>query len=709
LADFKIKSTKKKISEGKPYPLGAALCAKGVNFAVYSKHAERISLLLFDKPGGKPTDIIELELGAKHIWHTFVHGLKAGQLYGYKARGPYEPKAGLRFNENKLLIDPYSKALTGKVVNKNNLLFSYDAGSAQKDLSFDGRDSSGIMPKSIVIDDAFDWGGDRPPATPLEKSIIYEVHLKGFTAHRSSGVKKRGTYLGFIEKIPYLKGLGVTAVEFLPVQEFYSEDILVEKGLTNYWGYNTIGFFAPESSYSANPSAGAQVREFKTLVRELHKAGLEVIMDVVYNHSGEGDELGPTICFRGIDNLSYYCLNGPDSEPARRYANYSGCGNCLNASDPNVIRLILDSLRYWVEVMHVDGFRFDLASILGRENGRFSDVSSFFDVITQDPVLNNVKLIAEPWDLDSYQLGRFPVGWSEWNGRFRDTVRKFIKGEQGRISDLRYRLAGSPDLYGEDGRTMFNSVNFITCHDGFTLNDLVSYERKHNEANLEENKDGSSYNDSWSCGVEGHTQDPAVLKLRRQVAKNYICHLLLSSGTPMVLGGDEFLRTQKGNNNAYCQDNEISWFDWDLADENSDFLKFFKRVITLLKRYKGLQMRKYHAACIPPELLSFDYRWFGKNLEEPAWDDPSAKTLSLYRRAKEKSGREYDFFAILNADSDSQYVKLPELMGNKRWHRKIDTSLKAGEDFMEHKKEIPIDPPGFYIASPHSTVVLIGL
>lgn len=702
-------STAKKISEGKHYPLGATLSRSGVNFAIHSKHAEGIFLLLFDKPAGKPTDIIELEHKTKHTWHTFVHGLKAGQLYGFKVRGPHDPKAGFRFNENKFLIDPCSKALTGKVVNRNNLILSYDPDSASGDLSFDDRDSTAIMPKSIVVDDKFDWGTGQLPDTALDKSIIYEVHLKGFTAHPSSGVKNPGTYLGFIEKIPYLKELGITAVELLPIQEFYCEDFLLNKRLTNYWGYNTIGFFAPESSYSTNSSLGAQVKEFKTLVRQLHKAGIEVIMDVVYNHSGEGNELGPTISFRGIDNPSYYCLSGPRDEPGRYYANYSGCGNCLNAQDPNVIKFILDSLRYWVEVMHVDGFRFDLASILGREKGKFTGVSPFFDVITQDPVLNRVKLIAEPWDLETYQLGRFPIDWSEWNGRFRDTVRKIIKGDAGQISDLRYRLIGSPDLYGEDGRTMFNSINFVTCHDGFTLNDLVTYNHKHNEANLENNKDGANDNNSWNCGIEGETDEPAVQKLRRQLAKNYICCLLFSSGTPMVMGGDEFLRSQKGNNNAYCQDNEISWFDWSLVDKNADFLKFFKQIITMVKKYKGLQMRKYHAAYLPPELAHFYYKWYGKNLNEPAWADPEARTIALYRNAKENSGKEYDFFGIFNADCNPQCVRLPELMNGKMWHRKIDTSLKPGEDFMEQKKEVLIEPSGFYIVNPRSTVLLIAL
>ncbi len=701
-------NTKKKIGEGKYYPLGASINEQGVNFAIYSKYAEEVFLLLFDSPLGQPTDIIRLEYKTKNIWNVFVYGLNAGQLYGYKIKGPYDPKNGFRFNENKFLIDPYSKALTGKAVNKEDALFGYDWRSELKDLSFDPRDTTAIMPKSIVIDDNFDWQTDKPLNIPPEKSIIYEVHLKSFTAHPSSKVEKPGTYLGFIEKIPYLKELGITAVEFLPLQEFYREDFLVKKGLSNYWGYNTIGFFAPESSYATTCKDGSQVNEFKTLVRELHKAGIEVIMDVVYNHSAEGDELGPTICFRGIDNPTYYCLKGPESEPRRRYENYSGCGNCINVAEPFVTRFILDSLRYWVEVMHVDGFRFDLAAILGRAAGKFTDAAPFFYAITQDPVLNRIKLIAEPWDLETYQVGGFPIDWSELNGKFRDTVRKFAKGEPGQIRDLKYRLSGSPDLYGEDGRTVYNSINFVTSHDGFTLNDLVSYETKHNEANLENNKDGQNENNSWNCSVEGQTHEAAVLNLRKQLAKNYICYLFLSSGTPMLLGGDEFLRTQKGNNNAYCQDNELNWFNWDLVEKNSDFLNFCRQMIGMANIYKVLQMRKYSPECLTPEITRFEYKCFGRNLDEPAWDDAGQKTLALYLYTEEKNKEKYAFFAIFNSDNFSQQIRLPEFSDNRRWRRKVDTSLKPGEDFAQYGKEALIEPAEYYIVNPYSTVILIG-
>ncbi len=529
--------------------------------------------------------------------------------YGYKMRGTFDPARGLRFNENKLLIDPYARALSGKARNRENLLLPYDPTSTARDLSLDTRDNVRIVPKAIVIDDRFDWQGDAPPDLPLEKLVIYEVHVKGFTAHPSSGVRNPGTYLGFIEKIPHLQKLGINAVELLPVQEFYVDDFLIDRGLTNYWGYNTIGFFAPESSYAAGTRTGCQVDEFKTLVRALHSAGIEVILDVVYNHTAEGNEQGPMLSFRGVDNAAYYVLTGPPEEPQRFYVNYTGCGNSMNLASQAPIRLVMDSLRYWVEAMHVDGFRFDLAAVLGREDGMFEKSASFFDAISQDPVLNRVKLIAEPWDLATYQVGGFPVDWSEWNGRFRDTVRRFVKGDANQVRDLGWRLTGSADLYADDGRSPYNSINFVTCHDGFTLWDLVSYNGKHNDANGEENRDGSDDNNSWNCGVEGETDAEGVNRLRRQLAKNYICLLLFSSGTPMLLGGDEFLRTQGGNNNAYCQDNETSWFDWREVERNADFLTFTKKAIAFMRRFPLLQRRKFYGNG------GAQIAWFGRDLE----------------------------------------------------------------------------------------------
>ena len=451
--------TARSVERGKNFPLGATLDGDGVNFAIYSKHATEVFLLLFDKPDGEPSDIIQLKQRDKFIWHARVNGLRAGQLYGYKVRGEYRPEWGLRFNDAKLLLDPYAKAVSGKFRNTDNLLLAYDSQSEARDLSSDPRDNTKIVPKAIVIDAGFDWLGDVSPDLRLEQLIIYEVHTKGFTAHSSSEVEHPGTYLGFIEKIPYLQRLGINAVELLPVHEYVVDDFLVERGLTNYWGYNSIGFFAPESSYSTQRTSGCQVAEFKTLVRELHKARIKVILDVVYNHSAEGNELGPSISFRGLDNLSYYSLTGPAGAPRRYYMNYTGCGNSLNFDSPAVIRLVMDSLRYWVEAMHVDGFRFDLASVLGREqDGHFQSSASFFDAVSQDPVLNRVIMVAEPWDLGTYQVGNFPVDWSEWNGKFRDTMRRFVKGDGGQLSDLGRRLTGSADLYGEDGRAAFRRL-----------------------------------------------------------------------------------------------------------------------------------------------------------------------------------------------------------------------------------------------------------
>ncbi|MBI5740795.1 MAG: glycogen debranching protein GlgX [Nitrospirae bacterium] len=701
--------TNRKISAGRYYPLGATLHEDGTNFAVYSRHAHEVFLLLFDKPDGEPTDIFRIENRTKYIWHTYVHGLKAGQLYGYKVRGDFNPASGMRFNENKLLIDPCAKALTGKFRNTDNLLLAYDGRSHAKDMSVDIRDNTAIVPKSIVTDDGFDWQGDCPLCLPFEKTIIYEVHLKGFTAHASSGVKNPGTYPGFVEKIPYLRDLGINAVEFLPLQEFYIDDFLLDKGLTNYWGYNTIGFFAPESSYGSGDYHGCQVNEFKTLVRELHKAGIEVIMDVVYNHTGEGNELGPTMCFRGIDNPTYYCLTGPPHEPYRYYMNYTGCGNSMNLSDTHVIRFVMDSLRYWVEVMHVDGFRFDLASVLGREEGYFRRSASFFDAISQDPVLNRIKLIAEPWDLGTYEVGNFPVDWSEWNGRFRDTMRKFVKGDAGQMRDLGWRLTGSADLYKDDGRSAYNSINFITCHDGFTLNDLVSYNYKHNEANLEYNNDGTNDNHSWNCGVEGETDDINVTRLRKQLVKNHVCCLIFSSGIPMVLGGDEFLRTQKGNNNAYCQDNEISWFNWEYIDRNADVLEFFRMAVAFTRRYTILQRRKFFLGADLDADRMPDITWYGPDLGKPEWDNPEARTLCFMLDGGEEKSEtgDYRLFFILNADHDVRHVKLPLFEGGRRWRRVIDTSLQPGEDFMDTGSEVLITPPDHYFANARSVVVLL--
>ncbi|MCK9420683.1 MAG: glycogen debranching protein GlgX [Nitrospirae bacterium] len=706
MSDHLAHWTGKKTSPGKCHPLGATLTPDGVNFTLFSQHARQVYLLLFDKLDSHPTDIIRIEHRDRFIWHVLVHDIAPGQLYGFKVQGDFDPAMGARFNEYKLLMDPYARAVTGKFRNMDNLLLPYDVQSPARDLSLDQRDNASVVPKSIVIDERFFWQGDVPPDIPLEQMIIYEVHVKGFTAHPSSRAQYPGTYLGFIEKIPHLKQLGVNAVELLPIHEFVVDDFLLQKGLTNYWGYNTIGFFAPESSYGTNQTPGCQVAEFKTLVRDLHKAGIEVILDVVFNHTAEGNEFGPVISFRGIDNPNYYLLTGTAQEPYRYYMNYTGCGNSVNLASPPTIRFVMDCLRYWVEQMHVDGFRFDLASVLGREAGAFQSSASFFEAIAQDPVLARVKLIAEPWDLGTYQVGNFPVDWSEWNGRFRDTMRKFGKGDNGQLREMGWRMTGSADLYGDDGRSPYNSINFITCHDGFTLADLVSYNGKHNDANGEHNQDGSNDNHSWNCGAEGESTDPGVIALRKQLAKNHICALLFASGTPMLLGGDEFLRTQRGNNNAYCQDNEISWFDWKEATRNNDMVEFVRKAIAFTRRCPVLQRRKFYAGIDGDGNKIPDLQWFGNDLDHPAWDDPESRTL-CYQLDGNEAGGDYLLFLILHADHRLQPVRIPASPGEKTWYRVIDTSLSAGDDFREEGAEVLLDPQDHYLVNPRSTVVLI--
>ncbi len=704
--------TTKAVTKGTHYPLGATPTPTGVNFALYSQHATNVFLLLFDTADGDPTDVIRLEERDRFVWHALVEGVTAGQLYGYKVRGEYRPEWGLRFNDAKLLLDPYAKAVTGKFRNTDNLLLAYDPQPGGGEGVQDRRDNTASVPRSIVIGDGFDWQGTTSPDLQLEQLVIYEVHVKGFTAHPSSGVKDRGTYLGFIEKIPYLQKLGINAVELLPVHECYVDDFLLQKGLTNYWGYNSVGFFAPESSYSTRRTPGCQVAEFKTLVRELHKAGIKVILDVVYNHTGEGNEMGPSLCFRGIDNTAYYSLTGPGDAPRRYYMNYTGCGNSLNFDSAAVIRLVMDSLRYWADVMHVDGFRFDLASVLGRsgEYGSFAASSSFFDAVSQDPILNRAIMIAEPWDIGTYQVGNFPVDWSEWNGKFRDTMRSFGKGDAGTLADVGWRLTGSADLYGEDGRSAFNSINFITCHDGFTLNDLVSYNGKHNERNGEDNRDGSDDNHSWNCGAEGATTDRAIVALRKQMMKNFVCYLLFSSGTPMILGGDEFARTQQGNNNAYCQDNEIGWFDWTDAANNQDLTEFFRSAIELTRRFPVLQRRKFYLGKDLDDDGVADLTWYSNALGTPPWQDTNARTVCVQLDASEDgTNNGVDrLFIILNGDYEPQWIGLPQLGADRGWHRAIDTSLPSGEDFLEAGQEVEIDPAGHYIVNPRSTVVLFA-
>ncbi len=694
------------VTAGSFHPLGATPLLGGTNFALYSKHATAVFLELYDDPGKPPTDVIQLVHRTRHVFHAFVAGIRHGQLYGYRVRGPYLPAKGHRFNEHKLLIDPYAKAIHGTARDEDNLLLGYDATSPLHDLSFDARDNGHLVPKAIVIDDAFDWQDDAPPMIPFEEMVIYEVHLKGFTAHPSSKVKSPGTYLGFIEKIPHLVELGVNVVELLPLHQRMVGDFLTKKHLTNYWGYDTLGYFAPEAAYRASAQPGAEVDELKTLVRELHRHGIEVILDVVYNHTAEGSELGPTLSLRGIDNATYYELTGPPDEPRRFYMNWAGCGNSLELAKSHVIRFVMDSLRYWASVIHVDGFRFDLASVLGRTQGVFQQAASFFDTVAQDPVLSRVKLIAEPWDLATYQVGNFPIDWSEWNGKFRDTVRKFEKGDPGLIPELASRLSGSSDLYGHDGRHPYNTINFVTCHDGFTLWDLVSYNAKHNEANLEDNRDGCNDNASWNSGAEGPTDDAAITRLRHQRAKNLMIYLLFSAGTPMLLGGDELLRTQRGNNNAYCHDNELSWFDWTARERNAEFFNFVKDVLAFHRRYPALRRKTFFSGTDANLDHYVDLRWYGFDLDEPRWGDPELRTIAYLLDGTEAAiAGDYLLFVIHNAGWHPVTIRLPPPGGERLWHRVVDSSL-VGDDVA--CDGVLLAPADAYLASPRSSVVLLA-
>jgi isoamylase len=579
---------------GSPYPQGATWDGTGVNFALYSENATRVELCLFTDPNATQSRTVELKECTGYVWHGYLPGLTIGQLYGYRVDGPYEPEKGLRFNPAKLLIDPYARALSG-AVNWQYPVFGYRLNDPAADLSRDSDDDAAGVPKGIVTSSHFDWQNDRSPQIPLHESVIYEAHVKGMTVCDPEVPENlRGTYLGLVSQpmIDYFKKLGITAVELMPVHEFLDDKYLLDKGLKNYWGYNTINYFSPAARYSSAGGMGQQIGEFKAMVREFHRAGIEVILDVVYNHTAEGNQLGPTLSFRGIDNPTYYRLQ-PDSP--RYYMDYTGTGNTLNMRQPQVIKLVMDSLRYWVLEMHVDGFRFDLAAALARELHDVDRLSAFFDVINQDPVLSRVKLIAEPWDVGEggYQVGRFPALWAEWNGKYRDVVRRYWKGDDGQLAELGYRLTGSSDLYQRDGRRPSASINFVVAHDGFTLQDLVSYNEKHNEANGEDNRDGTNDNYSWNHGVEGPTDDPAIRDLREREKRNFLATLLLSQGVPMICGGDELGRTQRGNNNAYCQDNNISWLDWQLDDGRKSLIDFTARLIGLRKQHPNLRRRKF--------------------------------------------------------------------------------------------------------------------
>lgn len=683
-----------KTKPGKPYPLGATWEGDSVNFALYSENATNVELCLFDSPEAEhESQRIKLTQYTDFVWHVSVPGLKAGQLYGYRVDGPFQPEQGLRFNSSKLLLDPYSKAISG-TIDWDNSMFAYPMGEDDADLQRDDSDSAAGMPKSVVIDPTFDWGDDSKPSVRLADSIIYEVHVKGFTKTNPAVEEKiRGTYAGMASPaaIQYLKDLGVTAVELLPVHHFVNDKTLVDKGLKNYWGYNTIGFFAPYSQYSGSGTLGEQVREFKEMVKALHAAGIEVILDVVYNHTAEGNQLGPTLSFKGIDNPAYYHLV---KDTPRYYMDYTGTGNSLNMSHPRTLQMVMDSLRYWVLDMHVDGFRFDLAATLARglyENGGFS---SFFDIIHQDPVISQVKLIAEPWDVGAggYMVGNFPVLWAEWNDKYRDTVRRFWKADENQVAELAYRLSGSSDLYQSTGRKPYASINFITAHDGFTLNDLVSYNEKHNEANGENNRDGNSNNQSWNCGVEGPTDDPEICALREQQKRNFLATLLLSQGVPMLCGGDEISRTQFGNNNAYCQDDEISWYKWDLDEADKDLLEFTKLLIQIRKDSPVLHRRNFFLGRGIHGRNVRDIIWIrpdGEEMTEEEWDAGFVRTLGMYLNGQamdeidENGNRVRDdiFLLLINGYWENIEFTLPKNLSNTRpWEILIDTTVsKQGE------------------------------
>jgi isoamylase len=686
---------------GQPFPLGATWDGRGTNFSLFSENATRVTLCLFDDDDVEEThDMVER---TAHIWHCYVPGVHPGQCYGYRVDGAYDPSAGHRFNPSKLLIDPYAKAIEGPVRwdAANALPYTPD-GTENADLESDDEDDAEAIPKSIVVDEGFDWEGDAPPRTPWNETVIYETHVKGYTMlHPAVREDLRGTYAGLAseEALGYMKRLGVTAVELLPIHHIADESFLHERGLTNYWGYSSIGYLAPHAHYSATGTAGEQLREFKGMVKALHRAGIEVILDVVYNHTAEGNHLGPMLSFKGVDNASYYRLM-PDDR--RFYMDFTGTGNSLNVVHPSVLRLIMDSLRYWVIECHVDGFRFDLASALARELYDVDRLSAFFDVIHQDPVLSQVKLIAEPWDVGpgGYQVGNFPVGWSEWNGIYRDVVRDFWRG-QASVGEFASRFTGSSDLYESDGRQPFASINFITAHDGFTLRDLVSYNEKHNEANLEDNRDGTDDNRSWNCGVEGETDDPEVNALRARQMRNFLATLFLSQGVPMLLGGDELGRTQGGNNNAWCQDNEISWYEWGLRGPQAELYDFTQRLIALrrehpvFRRGKFLAGREQEGSGLP------DVWWFrpdGRRMTQRDWEQ-QPHVLGVFLNGQEIADRtaqggqieDDSFLLMFNAGHEDVTFTIPTRRFGAEWTHEFctfDQSLEPDADRFPARGEL---------------------
>jgi glycogen operon protein len=677
---------------GDPHPLGATWDGQGTNFALFSENATAVYLCLFDEQG-QETRLPLLERN-NYIWHGYVPGVGPGQLYGFRVDGSYEPKLGKRFDPTKLLIDPYALAIAGDVLH-HPAIFSYpmeDVSNRDRDLELAAIDDVDHIPKCVVVDPQFDWEGDQHPRTPWHETLIYETHVKGFTRqHPDIREALRGTYAGLAHPaaIAHLKSLGVTAIELLPVHHFNGfPGHLVSVGLRNYWGYDSLGYFAPYSGYSASGIQGEQVREFKEMVKALHREGIEVILDVVYNHMAEGNHYGPTLAFRGIDNEAYYRLV---EDAPRYYMDFTGCGNSMNVRHPQILKLIMDSLRYWVQEMHVDGFRFDLAAALARELYEVNSLGAFFTIIHQDPILSNTKLIAEPWDIGEggYQVGNFPLLWSEWNGKYRDSMRDFWREAHCHLGEFAFRLTGSSDLYEPNGKRPHSSINFITCHDGFTLRDLVSYNEKHNEANGERNRDGDSHNRSWNCGVEGETPDPKILAVRSQQQRNFMATLLLSQGVPMILGGDEFSHTQKGNNNTYCQDNELAWLPWHLTPEQQNFLQFtqeliaFRRSHPVFCRRDWFQGREIYGSGI------HDIGWFtadGVSVSKEDWLDADAKAIGVFLNGEEiptpdrHGNRTVDdsFILLFNAQPIDQAFVLPPFLAGHIWQPVLNTQLPQG-------------------------------
>jgi isoamylase len=693
------------VRAGSPLPFGASQSGDGVNFAIFSRNATRVVLEFYDNPGdASPVRVIDLD-PARHrtgdAWHVWLHGIPPGQLYGYRIDGPYRPEEGHRFNVHKLLLDPFATAIDcGGDWNFTNAR-GYDSSSDRKDLSFSTVDNAGSAPKSIVSFDYFDWGDDRPPKHPASDTVIYETHLRGFTIHPSSGVVHPGVFSGLVEKIPYLQKLGISAVELMPVQEFNENELvrinpITKESLKNYWGYNPAAIFAPKESYGLQKARGGQIREFRELVKAFHRAGIEVILDIVLNHSAEGSELGPTINLRGADNSIFYLLEegGP-----RYYKNFSGVGNSLNANHPVVRDLVMDVLRYWVMHMHIDGFRFDLASVLGRdEHGNLLQNAPLLESIAEDPILRDIKIIAEAWDAGgAYQVGSFSERrWVEWNGRFRDDVRRFWIGDSGVMGLFASRICGSADLYEKSGKGPDSSLNFVTCHDGFTLNDLVSYNQKHNEENGEGGRDGTDANYSNNCGVEGPSDDPSVENLRKRLIKNFLVTLFISRGIPMLLAGDEFRRTQRGNNNAYCQDNPVSWVDWSLREKNSEIDRFTRGMIAFRRAHPVLRKEVFYTEA--------DINWLAPHGGFPAWSDPQQRAFACLIFGHS----EPDLFLMFNAGFEPVDFSIPSRPQNRIWRLAVDTFRAAPEDLYEAWKEPSMQDQVSFRVEPRSCAIFLG-